>query len=143
MAAAESHHAVGWELHSKEHYALSHYLAGLSVECVFRAYRTRFDPEFDSRHDLFRLFEAAKFSEVLPSKPDSYEKYMTALNYVATYWSNKYRFCSASRLLSHLKRMEVYLIVKSKGGDLLKNSSRRMLTEADLLVSLGAEKWAS
>ena len=40
---------------------------------MFRAYRSRIDPEFDSRHDLFELAREAKFADVIP--PNLLPKY--------------------------------------------------------------------
>jgi hypothetical protein len=42
-------------LYDKQRHGLSMYVAGLSVECLLRAFRFRKDPVFDTRHDL-RIF---------------------------------------------------------------------------------------
>ena len=141
LAAAESNETAGWELHERGHYVLSHYLAGLSVECILRAYRSRLDTTFSGRHDLRKLYREARFSEILPSSPLVAEKYMAALDHVSTFWSNTYRYCSRDRLHSHLKKLKIYLTIKSRGDDLLKASSRKMLEDSSLIVSLGASKW--
>jgi len=142
LRSAESHISAGWDLHSRSWYVLSHYVAGLSVECVFRAYRSRIDPQFSGRHDLNVLFDEARFAEILPSDRAARESHLAAIDHLRVYWSNTYRFCSTERLLSHLKKMRLYSVVKSRGDDaLLRNSSKKMLTDASAIVSLGVKKW--
>src|ERR1035438_940747 len=78
------------DLHSREQYAVAHYLAGLAVECVLRAYRVRRDPQFDSRHDIIELVKEAKFYDFVPD--ESQAKVTEAVHTVARRWSNDHRY---------------------------------------------------
>ena len=53
--AAEEHVSAARELYVRQRYVLAHYVAGLAVECMLRAYRGRIDPVFYGRHDLYLL----------------------------------------------------------------------------------------
>lgn len=135
-AAAEEHVTAARELHEVGQYVLSHYVAGLAVECLFRAYRFRFDPEFDARHDLYALYRAARFDVFIPErmKPE-----MSApLSEMFTRWRNDYRFRSAASLRAHLRKAEMNRSIK---GDFVKESSRRIVEAAFRIVNLGVSLW--
>ena len=118
--------------------ALSHYLAGVSVECMLRAYRSRLDIEFDSRHDLYELARAARFDEIVPQRKTA--EYNAALVEVAQRWFNNLRYCSDAALLQFLRKARLDRRVK---GDILKESSRRIVNSAEIIVALGVAKWNS
>lgn len=66
LAAAKERIAEAAELYDSRRYVLCHYMSGLAVECLLRAYRFRKDPEFDSRHDLFALYHASGMADQIP-----------------------------------------------------------------------------
>jgi HEPN domain-containing protein len=55
LTPASEHITAAFELLEAERYALAYYVAGLAVECVFRAYATMVGAEHDDKHDLRRL----------------------------------------------------------------------------------------
>ena len=65
LEAAQEHKTLAFELHEARRYVMAHYVAGLAVECILRAYRYRFDPVFDSRHDLQALYSASRFGNIV------------------------------------------------------------------------------
>jgi HEPN domain-containing protein len=54
-------------LYVSEQFFLAHFLSGLAVECMLRAYRLRIDRELDSRHDLRELAKSACFYDLIPA----------------------------------------------------------------------------
>ena len=124
-------------LHEGGFYSASHYLCGLSVECILRAYRFRSDSRFDARHDLNALFKISGLEVTFPqSQRSELEGYFA---YIAKVWNNNHRFFSDEALRSHLKRMGLYYEIKR--GDLLKENSRRMVAAASRIVGLGVKRW--
>ena len=90
-------------------YALSMYVAGLSVECLLRAFKMLRDATFDERHDLMRLFKASGMLNVDPAVlrakglaesqvQHHHRELQAALAVVYDLWSNDYRFASEDRL---------------------------------------------
>lgn len=66
--AALSHSHAARALYSGGRFVLAHYVAGLAVECVFRALRARMTLEFDERHDLMELASSSGFLEAVPPR---------------------------------------------------------------------------
>lgn len=73
-AAAHEHVNAARELYNRQRYALAHYVAGLAVECMLRAYRCRIDSVFDSRHDLHDLARKSGFLDIVPGESDQARK---------------------------------------------------------------------
>lgn len=136
--AALEHVAAARELYdaATPRYALAHYVAGLAVECMLRAYRYRIDAEFDERHDLSVLYKAARFEEIVPD--DLREAIGTARGVVVSQWQNNQRFCSEDFLRAFLKRAALDRGIK---GDYVKERTRRIINAAFELVSLGDRQW--
>src|SRR5579884_1577441 len=88
--AAVEHIPVAEELYDRRRFVLASYVAGLAVECILRAYRLMIDPEFDSRHDLEKLYALARFIDIAP--PEKVEQVTAALETVTELWSNEFRF---------------------------------------------------
>lgn len=89
-------------LHSDAKYGSAIYLAGVAVECILRAYRVRFDPEFDSRHDLPALLTASGLQNYVPEKRRA--EVAAALGDVWARWRNDYRYASDDRVLRDLRK---------------------------------------
>ena len=136
LVAAQEHITAAMELHETGRYVLAHYVAGLSVECIFRAYRHRIDPQFDERHDLYELYKAAQFDEIVPEGRE--EEIGVALTEVVRRWNNDFRFRSETSLRSYLKRAHLDRGIR---GNFLKESSRRIVNAAFALVDLGVCQW--
>ncbi len=136
--AALEHVATARELYDADlpRYALAHYVAGLAVECMLRAYRHRIDPEFDERHDLRALYKAARFDEIVP--PALQEQIGTARSIVDSQWQNNHRFCSEEYLRSFFKRGALDRGIR---GDFLKERTRRIVNAAFEIVSTGNKQW--
>src|SRR3954466_9232425 len=94
LAAAKERIAEAAELYDGRRYVLCHYVSGLAVECLLRAYRFRKNPEFDSRHDLFALYDASGMADQIPES----EAFAVnaALAEVVRRWANDHRYRSAA-----------------------------------------------
>lgn len=130
-------------------YALAMYVAGVSVECMLRAFKLRRRSTFDERHDLLRLFQA---SGMLETDPAVLEKVGLSLAETAGYqrglqaaaetvhhlWANDYRFASESRMRAHLKRLQLGRRIK---GDVLKANAKRLLDASTSFINKGVLSW--
>lgn len=134
--AAEEHVTAANQLYGLRRWALAHYVAGLAVECMFRAYRVRIDPQFDEKHYLGKLAKASGFLDIISS--ERVEVISAALSEVEARWQNDHRFRSEESLRRFLVERKLYLRIK---GDFVKESSRRIVNAATELVNLGARQW--
>lgn len=134
---ADEHVSVASDLYDDGHYVLANYIVGVAVESVFRAYRFRFDPVFDSRHDLRDLYQKSKFEEIIPAR--QLDEYATRIDEVASQWSNSHRYRSEKALRSFLKSAKLDRSVRQ--GDFLKELTRRMVDAGTEIVLLGVRKW--
>ncbi|HET6246537.1 MAG TPA: hypothetical protein VFE47_02475 [Tepidisphaeraceae bacterium] len=117
-------------------YSVGLYTAGVAVESIFRAYRCKIDPVFDSRHNLYELSKAARFSAIVSSALiDGYDR---ALLDIATRWSNNHRYRSDAAMRGFLRRMHLNRGVK---GDFLKYNARSAIDAAFVIVHIGLKKW--
>ncbi len=135
--AALEHVVTARELYDLDRYVLTHYVAGLSVECIFRAYRYRADPVFDARHDLRELYKVSRFADIIPGEED---EILAALGLVVLRWNNNHRYRSPKSLRKYLTEAKVYRGVK---GDFMKESARQIVNAADIIVRIGVRKWKS
>jgi hypothetical protein len=125
LTAAQEHVTVAHELYNSRRYVLAHYVAGLAVECLFRAYRCRVDKTFDEKHDLQNLAKAGRFFSVIP--PQQIQIIGAALGVVVSQWQNGHRYRSAASLRSFLAEHKLYLRIK---GDFVKENTRRVVDAA-------------
>ncbi len=135
----------------KAGYALSMYVAGVSVECMLRAFKMLRDTTFDERHDLRRLFKASGMLSVDPvvlrargltgsQVQHHHRELQAALTIVYDLWSNDYRFASEDRLRAHLKSTKLDRGVK---GDILKVNALALLNAAETFHDMGVYQWIS
>ena len=136
--AARERVVVATDLYESGHFVLTHYVAGLAVECILRAYQTRIDAEFDSKHDLRELAAGARYSSIFPEKLAS--EYAGALTAVYRRWNNDFRYRSEASLRSKLVRLKLHEGVK---GNLVKENARKIVVASTALVKLGVAKWTS
>jgi HEPN domain-containing protein len=136
FAAAQERLADARELYRTRHYGLTHYISGVAVECVLRAYRFRRNPEFESRHDLYNLYHGSVLKAVL-NIDETYKTY-AALLAVHSRWANDFRYRSDAALRRHLKRIGADRGIK---GDFLKENARRIVEAAAEVVKIGGRAW--
>ena len=136
--AATEHVTVARELYDSDRLVLANYVAGLAVECMLRAYRLKIDPEFDSRHDIDKLYKLARFADVIPSS--EVEEVGAALGDVIALWSNENRFLSYAALRRRWTKRKLY---KGIRGDFVKERVRRLVNAASQIVTTGAVRWNS
>jgi len=72
------------------------YSAGLSIECLLRAFIAKKSDVFDSRHDLKKLFIESKISQIL--SPKDRDKMTLAIQVAADSWNNAIRYESIKSL---------------------------------------------
>ena len=96
------------------------------------------DPAFDSRHDLDRLFEIAKFSQAVGE--DEIRKASMKMGVVILLWSNDHRFLSENALRRKFKRMRLDRGIR---GDFLKELTRKLVSASQDLVTIGVRQWNS
>lgn len=138
-------------LYDKQRHGLSMYVAGLSVECLLRAFRFRKDPVFDSRHDLRILFRESGILRLhehrleqqgydLERTLQTMAEFRAAHDTVVRFWRNDGRFAAEAHLRGWLNAIGAYHGVR---GDVLKASARRLLTAAQTIVNTGVFVWTS
>jgi len=133
--AAREHITVAVELHESQRFGLAHYVAGLAVECMLRAFKSRLDPVLDERHDLYQLARSGRFLDGVPQ--DRLPRIAAELGVIVTRWDNGHRYRSESALRKFLTKRRLFL----GKGDLLRNSSRRIVNAAVEVVTIGAQLW--
>jgi hypothetical protein len=135
-AASLEHLKLAGQLLDEERYLLSHYLSGLSVECMLRAYRFRIDQEFDGRHNLEILFRESGYEKNMPKAMR--ERVSVALNVVQLRWKNDYRFRCTEDLTRYLYQIKAH---RGLIGDLLLESNKLLYEAANVIVEFGDKKW--
>lgn len=117
-------------------YTLANYLAGLSVECMLRAYSSHLDNSFDARHDLRRWYEKSSLEAIVPT--GQRERISIALSTVAAQWNNSQRYYSAELYRAEIKQAQLDRGIK---GDALKEVTRRTVDAALEVVVIGEAQW--
>ncbi len=137
LEAAQERVHVAVDLYNiNKSYCEAHYLAGLAVECLLRAYRVRVDPNFDSRHVIQDLVNSAKFYDAIPLGRQI--KTAADISEVVLRWRNDHRFRSAKNLRRWLSDQKLYRGIK---GDFVKESARKITNAAVSIVSEGVLRW--
>ncbi len=89
LEAAQEQVVSARRLHKQRRYPAAIYLAGVAVECLLLAYKTRENPVFESRHDLRNLLrESGMFSFI---RPKDRRKLSVQMGDVWARWKNNYR----------------------------------------------------
>ena len=123
-------------LYEERRYVLSHYIAGLAVECLFRAYAVRNGEPFDGRHDLSKWFELARFDEIIV--PSRLETISASYNIVVTQWNSTQRYYSDGFLRAYFRNARLDRGIK---GDVVKELARRVVEAALEVVTEGRLRW--
>ena len=125
-------------LHNMKRYAAAIYLAGVAVECLLIAYKTRKNAEFESRHDLVGLLRESGIADFIHRRDKV--KLAVMLGEVWSRWKNNYRFASQGRLVSEFKRLK---LDKGLKGDILKPNSDIIISNAMEIIKMGVRRWTS
>jgi HEPN domain-containing protein len=110
LSAAKEHVDGAGKLYNMQCYVLAHYVAGLAVECLLRAYRFRVDSNFDERHDLRALLKASRLADIV-SNTDR-PRINAALGDVVSRWQNDHRYRSKESLRRFLVTKKLYVKIK-------------------------------
>ncbi len=125
-------------LHKQRRYPGAIYLAGVAVECLLLAYRTRENQEFESRHDLRSLLRESGMTGFI--RPGDRKRLFVMMGEVWSRWKNNYRFASYDRLTSEFRRLKLDRGVR---GGILKPNSDIVIRNAVEIINLGARRWTS
>ena len=135
-AAAKEHLSRAQDQFDNGEYFLSHYLAGLAVECHLRAYVRRKTKIFDSRHDLQWLAKESGFYNIVPENMTSH--FSTIFATVNIRWRSNYRYYSNRQFLDYMNGIQAEF---NAPGDRWKNLARRLLNGAYEVIGQGEAKW--
>jgi hypothetical protein len=138
LEAAKEHVGALSVLYDDGRYALTMYVAGLAVECLFRAFRAKNSLPFRSDHSLDILSREAGFPDLIPR--GDRVRFDSALGELILVWQNAYRFCCQSAIRALLKRRRLDRGIK---GDPVKEFARRLASDAVDLVALGVGQWTN
>lgn len=127
---------VAQSLIAQRQYPLANYLAGLSVECMLRAYGSRTDTSFDARHDLRRWYEKSSLEEAVSE--GQRQSISTALSIVASHWNNSQRYYSVEIYRAEIKQA---LLDRGIKGDPVKEITRRTVNASLEIVIVGDAQW--
>ena len=114
------------------------YCAGVSIECMLRAYITKYTREFDSKHDLLKLFEKSQLGSNLDI--EDRKKMSVAINQANRIWSNNQRFESEKRI----KRIIAHNNIKVGFKDVnkyIKKYNSEIFKATDLIIKIGKSQW--
>lgn len=141
--AAEEHITTAHLLYQENAFVGAFYFAGVTVECIFRAYRYRVDPEFDARHNLYELARASQLLSAL--NDEQRQQFAADLSDVAVRWSNNHRYRSETALRTFLNNAGLFRIRNKQTlrGNSLEYNGRIMIDAATRIVSLGVLRWQS
>lgn len=134
---------------SGKQYSMAHYLAGIAVECMLRAYQNRRDKQFSSKHNLYNLARESRFLDLLPPERADLRGIFEEMS---LRWHNDHRYYPERKLRSYLHDTGFSMLAHYRvgagerstiRGDLLKQNASRMIDLASLIVELGERKWKS
>lgn len=136
LAAGIEHAGLLQSLYDERRYVWALYVSGVAVESMLRAYRFRFDTQFDSRHNLHELAKDSRIAEYVPEAAQ--DQYAALLSGVALRWSNNHRYRTEDMIRRRFKRARLDRRVR---GDYLKENTRITVNAAISLVQLGVTLW--
>lgn len=114
------------------------YCAGVAVECMLRAYITRYTSEFDGKHDLQKLYIQSQLSTLLSEKEKS--ELLYAIKTIKRHWSNDLRYHSIKKM----KLLIGHEFAQSKSKDFTKFIRyyfEEVFTLTNHILKIGREKW--
>ena len=134
--ASISHIDAAQSLLDQRQFVLASYTAGLSVECMLRAYAHRVDSTFNGKHNLEIWLKKSRFEAAVPD--DRQNDISAALGIVVSQWNNSQRYYSVELLKAEWHSAELDRGIK---GDPVKELTRRLVNAALEIVTLGEEQW--
>lgn len=134
--AAANHVLSAQSLLEARQYPLANYLAGLSVECMLRAYSSYRNAGFDARHDLRLRYEKSDLDAIVSANQRA--EVSVALGVVFAQWNNSQRYYSAALYRSEIKQE---LLNRGIKGDPAKEVTRRTVDAALVIVVIGEAQW--
>jgi len=127
-------------LHEAGRYGAAHYVAGVAVECVLRAYWGRRKPgRFYAGHALRRLCNEARFLDYLPNTDETQVTVRAALGVVESRWLNSHRFRDEVGLRRWLQ--ESGLDPRVSKAKALRVSSEQIVETAVEIIVYGRQSW--
>ena len=114
------------------------YLCGVAVECMFRAYKTRNDPQFSGRHDLQGLMKQSGILHFV-REPEC-RQFGANLSTLWSLWKNNLRYAETSRLESHYTRLGIR---SGKKQTRIKTAAESAFEAATDIVNKGKLRWNS
>ena len=138
LQASQDHIEEVRFLYEGRKYALAHYMAGLAVECMFRAYAVGNGTQFEGRHDLSKWFELARFDEVIA--PQRSQAVSEAYSTILVQWNSVQRYYSLGFLRAYFRNAHLDRGVR---GDVVKELSRRASEAAFIVVNEGTVRWTN
>jgi len=138
LEAAQEQIVSARRLHKQRRYPAAIYLAGVAVECLLLAYKTRENPVFESRHDLGNLLKESGIAEFI--RPKDRKKLSVQMGDVWARWKNNYRFASHARLTSEFRRLSLDRDIR---GEILKPNSDTIINNAAEIINMGVRRWTS
>jgi hypothetical protein len=145
MAAAREHHvALGNLPDTPDHYPMAYYLAGLSVECLFRAYVELVGSQHDANHSLLNLAESGRFLDFMPEEEQ--DRLRADLGEIYTRWLNNHRYRAVKSLTKFLNSKRLYRLEGSRAirgdADRVLKYNWEILQNASLnLLNIGIQRW--
>jgi len=117
-------------------YSIAIYLAGHSVECMFRAYDRLENPkgDLDSKHGI--NYWSRKSPLILDDRRE-YPQFSKELKKIEIRWKNNHRFRNYDRMMLWLKN---YNLDRGIKGDYVKENCRVLLDAARIIIKLGKER---
>lgn len=124
------------QMHNQARYSAAIYFAGVSTECLLRAFITLNTSEFNARHDLQELFKQASLENLIPHKRK--REVGVLLGTIWARWKNNYRYVTDDRLRVEFKRLKHDRGIR---GDFLKENSRCIINCVYQLRTIGEQRW--
>ena len=122
-------------------YVVASYLAGVAVECLFHAYRSRLGADDTGRHDLRVQAEVAQFYQFVPRKQEAFVQSLVLE--VALRWQNNHRYRSGASLKDWVIRNRLHIVEGSTAvrGDVVRFNAERLVDAAGKIVGIGVINW--
>ncbi|GMV42457.1 MAG: hypothetical protein AMXMBFR64_41730 [Myxococcales bacterium] len=138
LAAAQERRDEAWRLLEDGRYGGALYLTGVSVECLFWAYRTRSGFPFEARHDLLGLCKESGMLEFITTR--NRQKVGEALAELWLRWRNNFRYAGNQRLKAEFRDRQL-----DRGiiGDPLKYNAQVAWDSASYVIAMGVAAWTS
>lgn len=122
----------------QEEYFSAHFFAGVAVESILRALSVKDGDSFDNSHSISDWTKKAYFIQRNTRNTDKDDEYSAILNDMDYRWRANQRYYTIKMLDTWLHHINKDGNVK---GDRVKLSSKRMLEQAHIIVSIGKIRW--